>query len=804
MKKKNIIKKKDTGSGIENPKLNKLEVFLCALVFLIAGVLIVRMFYIVENHQELADELNGGCYYVEELESQRGSIYDTNGALLAQSKVSYKLYVDYVMYAEAREELLETLEKCKAEAGSDSNVIIYDYGEIEEKTFQYIAEKLEITVQEIYDACYTEDGNRYHVIKEEIDSSTIEEIEAYLTKFPVGKSNTISDDGKNTLEDKVWNMYSFFSTEFEEGRIYPQNELAASVIGFVNSAGNGIYGVESYYNEELTGTDGKRTYAKDAKGNEMYYGNGVTYEAQNGNSLYLTLDSTIQTYVEAALADMTETFQVANQSCAIVMNAKTGAILAMGTSGGFDLNNPYVISDESKSEELSFLKKTNTEEYKEKYTEYSELQWKNKTVSDSYFPGSVFKVITSSGALEEDIISTSDYLNCSGCVTVNGIDIHCWNRYSGHGIQSFTDALTNSCNPAFIEIGLRMGADLFYKYYQSFGFTAKTGIDLPGEIVGNYATQKRLENDLTLAACSYGQTNTVTPIQMLSAYAAVVNDGKLMQPYVVEKIVDENGNTVSQHEDTLIRQVVSKETSDEMKTALKAVVENNGGSNAYIMGYSIGGKSGTSQKLVTGQAEEDCEYVASYVCFAPAEDPEIIMLVMADEPNKNIDYYGSVVAVPYARKLMEKILPYLGYYPEYTEEQQASLNITMPSVENISVELATEKLEELELNVSVVGSGTAVYGQYPPEGETLSKGNTVYLYTESGFEYEKTTVPAVLNMKFTEAQKYLSQAGLNYITSGASSSRSDAIVQTQSLESGQEVEKGSVVELELVINDQTG
>jgi stage V sporulation protein D (sporulation-specific penicillin-binding protein) len=482
------------------------------------------------------------------------------------------------------------------------------------------------------------------------------------------------------------------------------------------------------------------------------------------------------------------------------MNANTGAILAMATCPSFDLNNPSEITDERTLEKLEAI--TDEEERTEAEADARELQWKNKAITETYIPGSVFKVITSSAAFEENLIDLdNDSFYCTGSITISGTPINC-HKLEGHGAQTFKDALTNSCNPAFIMIGQRLGATNFFKYFQAFGLTEKTGIDLPSEVSSIYRDESGL-GAVELASSSFGQTNKLTPIEMITSYAAAINGGNLVTPYVVQKILDADGNVISNTETTVKRQVVSEDTSAKMRECLQYVVDNNGGSNAYIKGYKIGGKSGTSEKLDEVTDDEEMKYVASYVCFAPADDPEIIMLIMADEPTTG-EYYGSTIAVPCARNILEEALPYLGYYPEYTDDELESLDTVVPAVEGITLYNAKTTIEDLGLECQVVGNGDMVVSQVPTSGNSIAKGGNIILYTEENAEQEFVSVPSVIGMSLTQANSLLSSQGLNYVATGASTDNEDSIVYSQSYDEGDLVPEGTIIELTFVINDQSG
>ena len=505
------------------------------------------------------------------------------------------------------------------------------------------------------------------------------------------------------------------------------------------------------------------------------------------------------------------------------MNAKTGAVLAMATSPGFDLNNPGDVSDQmiaQMAQDMEFypefdpnefitedkagamVKSLTEEQYNEAYMSAREQQWKNKAITELYIPGSVFKVITSSAALEEKAITVEDSFDCTGAlVVVEGTDpIHCW-KTSGHGLQTFTEAITNSCNPAFMDIGRRLGAESFFNYFKSFGLTERTGIDLPAEATSYYQSLNGM-GAVELASCSFGQTNKITPIEMITAYAAVINGGELVTPYVVSKIVDNDGNVVLTNEKTVKRQVISEETSEIMCRTLETVAVQNG---AYIKGYHVGGKSGTSEKLdeYEGSEEEPMRYVGSYCSFAPANDPEIIMLIMIDEPMSG-EYYGSKVAVPCSRKVMEEILPYLGYYPEYTEEEAENLDVVIPLVEDLTVDEAKAQIESDGLTCEVVGNGTTVVGQMPITGTTVAKGGIVVLYTENNYSAEYVEVPEMKGYTVDDANYIMTSCGLNFIAKGASTDNGSAVVLSQSEPTGAKVPRGTVVELTFGVDDQSG
>lgn len=734
--------------------MKRSSLVIMVLIFALAIALICNLFKISvvdnEKYQELA---NSNQFNSITISANRGSIYSSDGSVLAQSATVFKVFIDPNSF--------EKNDKDKKDIAID-----------------FLAKTLDLDEKTIIDKMNKVD-TKYQVLKTKVEKPVVDKINDFLSE----------------------NKISSVNTEEDTKRYYPQNDLAASVIGFTNYDGEGWYGIEAYYDDELAGVDGKVISATDGRQQEMPYRNEKLYEAQDGNSLVLTIDTTLQYYLEKNLEEMYNKYELDNRACGIIMNVNTGAILAMATCPSFDLNNPSEIIDQRTLSKLDLI--SDEEERTSAEANARELQWKNKAVAETYIPGSVFKVITSAAAFEEDLIDLdNDTFFCSGAVTIPGAPkpIKC-HKVTGHGTQTFKDALTNSCNPAFIEIGKRLGAEKFFHYFEGFGLTEKTGIDLPSEVSSLYAKESAL-GPVELASSSFGQTNKLTPIEMITAYAATINGGNLLTPYVVQKVLDADGNVISNTEPTIKRQVVSEETSAIMRDSLEYVVDNNGGSNAYIKGYKIGGKSGTSQKL-DEYDESNMRYVASYVCFAPADNPEIIMLIMADEPTTG-DYYGSVVAVPCARNILEEALPYLGYYPEYTDDELQTLDTTVPSVEGTTLFNAKSTLEGLGLEYQVVGNGDMVVNQVPTSGNTIAKGGKIVLYTETNAEQEFVVVPNLVGSSLTQANQLLSSLGLNYVATGASAEREDATVYSQSYNDGEHVPVGTIIELNFVVKDQSG
>lgn len=744
--------------------------FACAIIINLFKVSVVQN----KKYEALANNYHFGTM---RLEAQRGAIYDATGTPLAWSATVYNVYIDPQLFREEMDDVQKNNESKQAAAEKNGKTAtdIVDVATLRENIATYLAGKLNLQKADIEKA-FDADG-RYYILQTQVEKNVADEIENYFDNL-----NLVS-----------------FATEATTRRYYPQEELAASVIGFTNGDGDGQYGLEYQYNNYLAGVDGRIISAQAANGEEMPYRYSTTYEAENGASLYLTLDTTLQYYLEKAISEMSVEFNVQQRACGIIMNPKTGAIYAMATYPSFDLNQPSVIYDTTVAKKLDSL---TGQEYSDAYQEARETQWKNKAISEIHFPGSVFKVVTTAAAMEEKLIDLqNDSFYCNGSFTVMGETIGCSNR-NGHGAQSFTKALTNSCNPAFMEIGLRLGTSKFSYYFKGFGLTEKTGIDLPGEANSLYISEDVMSN-VDLASSSFGQANKVTPIQTITAYAAAINGGKLVTPYLVEQIVDADGNIVMEHQTEEKRQVVSEATSQTVREQLEAVVENNPTHNAYIEGYRIGGKSGTAEKLDEYDGVE-MKYAASYGCFAPADDPEVIMLIIADEPDNIINYYGSAVVTPYAKTVMSEILPYLGFYPEYTDEEYADRNVTVPLVQEKSLDSATATLDDMGLSYEVVGEGSSVVSQCPKTGAVIEKGGKVILYTEENTEPEVVEVPNLIGLSAAEANTALTQLGLNIVTMGASSDNADAKVQFQSEPAGTSVEVGTVINLTMSINDQSG
>lgn len=787
--KKQVWKRGYRSKGPSTSMKVRTNVVIQTIVLLAAAGLIANLAKIMlVEHDKYTDMANSRQFGTITLPAARGTIYDANEAVVAQSATVYKIFLDPGLFkkemelVEKRNAELEDAAKKKQDEGGSAKADVVDPAVIRGQLVTFLAEILEEPESQI-DEAFDKDSN-YVVLKKQVEKSRADRIIEYIGDIRVpGSARKIA--------------ISSISRQSDTKRYYPQNELAASVIGFTNNDGHGFYGIEKYYDEYLSGVDGRNVTARDANGNDMPYRYSKTYPAQDGDDVYLTIDMTLQTYLESALTEMVSQFQVAERGCGVMLNAKTGAVLAMASVGGFDANEPYEIYDKAIASEIRKIR--NDEEKSEALKAARERQWRNKCITETYIPGSVFKVFTASAGLEENVIDYNNYsYTCTGSIIPYEGEppINCTGI---HGPQTFEMILKNSCNPAFISIGQTLGRTMFCQYFRSFGLEERTGIDLPYETksISNLDSMGPVD----LAASSYGQRNSLTPIEMVTGYAAVVNGGYLLEPYVVSKVVDQAGNVVLSHDKTVRRQVISEETSAEMRRALQFVVDGNHGGNAYIKGYKIGGKSGTSQKLQGMINAADAEYVASYCCFAPADDPEIVLLIMADEPNKNITYYGATVVVPYSRRVLEKALPYLGIYPEYSAEEEAHKDVSVPLLIDTPTANAMEKLEDIGLNCEVVGDGSTVLTQMPVTGTPVAKGGTVVLYTNKTTP-EPVTVPSVINCTLAQANEILTEAKLNYVSKG--SLHQDAIVLLQSQPAGSTVEPWTVITLDVGHDEDAG
>lgn len=606
-------------------------------------------------------------------------------------------------------------------------------------------------------------------------------------------------------------------------RYYPYGSLAAHVIGFVGTDNYGLAGIEAKYNDELSGTAGKTVRTTTAAGTEMLYTNFENfYDAQDGDDVDLTIDASIQYYVEKHLAQAVKDYEIKNGAAAIVMDVDTGAILSMASLGNFDLNDYQTISAEAQAE---VEKDAQSEaDYDRLYGLAQQLQWRNKALSDTYEPGSTFKIITLAMALNEGAVNENSSFYCGGSISVTGDapgkGRSCW-KTAGHGQQTLTQAVQHSCNVAFIQIGQLVGAEKFYQYCEGFGFltlsqnrdatpSAKTGIDMSGESGSIWWSQNTFEdpqNKTQLAAASFGQTFNITPLQLITAVSACVNGGDLMKPYVVSRITDGAGNVVEENEPTMVRKVISEETSAQVRKILEQVVADpveGTGKNAYVAGYRIGGKTGTSTKTTKEVDTGAKEYIVSFIGFAPADDPKVAILVLLDNPRSTTVYVsGGQMAAPVVGKMMADILPYLGVEAQYTQTEEANMDKSVPNVATLSLEQAQSALAEAGLSYRVVGTGSTVTAQLPKANSVVAANSEIILYADAEPSPDTEEMLDLTNLPYDIARQRLSYYGLFIRTSSSILNPSSQLVTAQSIPVGTKVEHGTVVDVTLVTNDSS-
>lgn len=583
-------------------------------------------------------------------------------------------------------------------------------------------------------------------------------------------------------------------------RYYPYGNFMGPVLGFTGTDNQGLSGLEYQYDTELSGTAGRLVTAKNAVGTDMPFQYEQKVDAENGYDLVLTIDEGIQHFLEEGLEEGIEEFEVANGACAVAMDVNTGAILGLATKGDYDPNDPWTIADENVQKEIDAL----PEDKQEAATSAAlQKQWRNKAISDTYYPGSVFKMCTGSMAMEEGLVSEDTTFTCNYSYPVEGTgqSIHCWTA-RGHGTETFVQGLCNSCNPFFVHLGELLGPQLFYKYFEAFGFTQKTGIDLPGEATTLYYTADQL-NPMELATESFGQNFSITPIHMLAAASAIANGGYLVQPHVVDHMLDEDGNIVMTADTSYKRQVISADTAERMTKILNINATSGTAKNGYIAGYRVCGKTGTSQKILEDNLDTSKKhYIASYCGFAPADDPQVALLIYYDEPNPEIDYYGGSVAGPTFEKCMKQILNYLGVERKYTEEELEKIDTTAPNVTGKTVEEAKSSLEGEDLNYKVMGSGNTVLEQIPAFGEAIPQGGTVVLYTDKESTSETVEVPDLTGMSLAAANQAAVDSGVQILVTGAALTSDNPVSQTQDIEAGTKVRPGTVITVGFVEKDQ--
>ncbi len=566
----------------------------------------------------------------------------------------------------------------------------------------------------------------------------------------------VADEVRTFVSDRNLRGVAFVE---DVKRFYPYHNLASHIIGFVGDDNQGLEGVESIYDDTLSGVPGRVVTNQQTTGLDS----GTSYEnyiaAQDGSSVVLTIDEVIQGYVEKHLEDARISNELVAGAAAIVMDVKTGEILAMSSKPDYDLNEPFAITEAIRQKYDGIdeeLKELEGKEYTERFNEVIQMVRRNKAVVDSYEPGSTFKSVVASLGLELGSVTLEDQFNCGGSIQVLSERIHCANR-DGHGHQTFAQAVQNSCNPAFIQIGQKIGKQEFLTGVRAFGFFEETGIELPGETTGLGFTQESF-TELDLATSSFGQSITVTPLQMITAFSAIANGGKLYKPHIIKEIINSDNIVISRNEPELVRQPISEETSELMRGILESVVSEGGGKNAYLAGYRIAGKTGTSEKIPRGNGK----YIASFISFAPADDPKVACLVILDEPPPGNVYYGGMIAAPVVKNIMEETLQYLGVEPRYTEEEKELVDIEVPDLSGMTKGEASQKLAGLGFQIRIKGDDNAVIADQIPKAYTrLSAGSTVVAYMTNTKAERTVTVPSVTGESAANAAAILRGEGLN-------------------------------------------
>ena len=760
-----------------NQKLRRRTVWLLIIVLAVGfGAVITRLAYLqLVQGEELQRRAIEQQLADTPISAKRGTIYDTKGKILAQSASVWQV----VMAPAYFDDGAEGDEQRSLVASRLASILGLDEAELLEDTKQ----------------------NTYYVsVKRKVESEQKEQIielqKELAEKYQKSGIISLLDDYK---------------------RYYPYSDLASSVIGFTGSEDQGLWGVEYQYNDYLSGTPGRIISAQNGIQTEMPFDYNQNIGAIDGSSVVLTIDETVQSIVEKYMKQGIIDNQVHERGVCIVMDVNNGEIIAMASVNGFDLNDPFTILPDQKKEieaiDLDYLIKHDyfeededpyklSEEKKKELIEQAQNEaesaalarnWRNKAISDTYYPGSVFKMVTLSMALQEGVVNKDSRFGCSGAFQLYEDTIHCHNT-AGHGTQTYQECLWNSCNPGFIQIGQLVGKTKFWEYYQAFGFSDKTGIDLPGESEDQFFVHDGVEGnmlDTDLAVASFGQNFSITPIQMITAASAVANGGKIVQPHVVKQILDNEGNVVKNASTETKRQVISESVSEEMRGILEENCISGSGKNGYVAGYRVGGKTGTSEKLIDVNDDGADDYIASFCGFAPANNPQYAALVFFDAPLGG-NYYGSAVAAPVFASIMSEVLPYLEVAAQYTDEEASNIDTAAGAYSGMSVDDAVAAAERDGFTVTVKGEGSTVVSQNPSTGASMPTGGTIVLYTDQSGTDEKVTVPNLVGFSVSEVNGIASSYGLNVSVTGMVSS-SDSTSTTQSVPEGTEVAPGTVI-----------
>ena len=757
------------------------------------------------------------------IQATRGEIYDASGITLASTSVVWTIWADpsystalfTSQTAEETGEVLKTVDETTlAEVSRQITLrLLSGDGESLDRVDTSSAE-YQTQYQTVHDAL-AKNTSSYQVLATKVNNAVKLSIEKYVSTY--NKEHTKA----KTLEDGTTVRKGRISVSSSKSfqRDYPYGAFAASVLGFCNGDGEGFYGLEKSYDSTLAGVNGRTITRRNAYGNAIADANATTYAAKDGSNLVLSLDVNVQEVVERYLNEAVYANNVENRGAAIVMNVKTGAILAMASKPDFDPNDPldfsanltylseqvqaepeiYTIYLKDPDNPKKFLLDENGQKIPDPDPDYTgtyrDIQWKNKAITELYYPGSVFKVITAAMGVDSGKATYYTTLNCSGAYGVAKETYHCAGKKS-HGVQNLAEALRNSCNIYFIQLGQRLGSSVFYDYFDAFGFTERTGVDLPNETgMMKYYTKNQL-GEVQLASSAFGQAMAVTPLQVCTAISAAVNGGYLVTPHVVDKITDQNGNVVEEVGANVRRQVISESASETIRQIMEYEVgdgsTSGGGSNAYVAGYRIGGKSGTSEQLnMERRADGDYKKVASFAAVLPANDPEILVYVMLDDPNNARTDYSSILAAPVVGNIISEIAPYLGIATDGIDRSQTTVkvpNLVSKEWSNAQVALNNKGLKHQLVESESSQTAAVVTYQYPHAGAEVASGTTIYLYTDT-YSGSHTEVPDVSGKSADFARQMLTAAGLNCQVAGEST----GTVQSQSEAAGASVQKGTVV-----------
>ena len=711
------------------------------------GMFIVLFFKLyslqITRHEELQSKAVSQQTRSSVVTANRGTIYDASGNILAISSTAETIFL-------SPKEINDALNDEEKPVAWTKEILAGALAKILDISEEGILKKM------------ARSDSMYEVLKYRVDEDIADQVRQYIN------------------DNKVKGV--FLTTDAK--RYYPYSDLAAQVIGFVGVDYTGLFGLEAEYDKELQGQSGLVVTAKANGQNDLLYEYSQYFDPENGDELQVTLEATVQYYLEKGMKDMCDAFSPANGATGIVMDVRNGGILAMASFPNYDLNDFTTVTDKTLLEQMA------RGELDEKGAQ--QKQWRNKALNDTYEPGSTFKILTLSAALEEGLIDKTTSVNCSGAVNISGHTIHCSNK-AGHGLQTLQQTVGNSCNPAFISYGLKLGTEKFYQYMRSFGIMSPTGVDLGGEATGVFAADANF-TQLDLACYAFGQNFTVTPLALITAQAACVNGGYLYTPHFAQQITDSNGNVIWQHDDTPVRQVISEETSATVRECLEYVVASGTGKNGQVAGYRIGGKTGTADKGQSG------DVVVSFLCFAPADDPQIMMLITMDTPSRSTGTYvsGGNMVAPYSSAIMSEILPYLGIEPSYSAEELMGVDTTVPNVIGMTVQEAKDRMKERGFTCKIEGDGEKITDQTPVGGAIIPGKSTVVLYAGAEKPDKMCTVPSLVGRTASEANTAATNAGLLIRFTGTTSSESNTVlVFSQELEAGTEVPAGTVITVRL-------